>query len=377
MDERAYWVGFNKVRGIGAVRLRGLLDFFGRLDVAWEAPAEGLKAAGLPAKVIEQQLKLRRELDLDKEMDAIQHKGIRVMTWEDEDYPRRLKEIDQPPPVLYWLGSFEPEDEWAIAIVGTRKVTAYGRQVTDELAAFLAHNGVTVVSGMARGVDGTAHDSALRNGGRTLGVLGCGVDVVYPPEHRKLAERIAAQGALVSDYAPGTQPDAVNFPPRNRIISGLCPATVVTEADKESGALITAEFANSQGRDVFAVPGNINAPQSRGTNLLIARGAHPMLRPQDVLEVVGMQYIQEERAARQTLPADDVEKALLAVLGSQPLHIDEIRNLSDLPIEKVSATLTMMELKGMVQQVGGMSYIALREEQAGYTAGDAEDNVHS
>ncbi|HZU86100.1 MAG TPA: DNA-processing protein DprA [Anaerolineaceae bacterium] len=376
MEERAYWVGFNKVKGIGSVRLRGLLDFFGRLDLAWEAPADGLRAAGLPAKVVEQVLKLRSELDLDKELETIHRKGIRVMTWEDVDYPRRLREIDQPPPVLYWLGSYEPEDDWAISIVGTRRVTAYGRQVTDELASFLAHNSVTVVSGMARGVDGIAHDTAMRHGGRTLAVLGCGVDVVYPPEHRKLAERIAAQGALISDYAPGTPPDAVNFPPRNRIISGLSPATVVVEADKESGALITAEFATSQGRDVFAVPGNINQPQSRGTNMLIARGAHPMLRPQDVLEVVGMQYVQEERAARQLLPADKVEASLLRVLGTQPLHIDEIRNLSALPIEKVSATLTMMELKGMVQQVGGMNYIAVREEQADYGSDiSREDNV--
>jgi DNA processing protein len=370
MEDRAYWVGFNKVKGIGSVRLRALLDFFGRLDLAWEAPADGLRAAGLPAKAIEQILKLRGELDLDKEWEAIHRKGIRVMTWEDEDYPRRLKEIDQPPPVLYWLGSYEPEDEWAISIVGTRRVTAYGRQVTDELAAFLAQNGVTVVSGMARGVDGVAHDAALRHGGRTLAVLGCGVDVVYPPEHRKLAERIAAQGALISDYAPGTPPD--------RIISGLTPATVVIEADKDSGALITAEFANNQGRDVFAVPGNINAPQSRGTNQLIARGAHPLLRPQDVLEVIGMQYIQEERAARQILPADEVEAILLGILGAQPVHIDEIRNLSALPIEKVSATLTMMELKGMVQQVGGMSYIAVREERADYGIGSAgEEDVRS
>lgn len=366
MEERAYWVGFNKVKGIGAVRLRGLLDFFGHISQAWEAPADGLRAAGLPAKVVEQVLKTRNELDLDKELDAIQRKGIRVMIWEDEDYPRRLREIDQPPPVLYWLGSFEPEDEWAISIVGTRRVTAYGRQVTDELASFLAHNGITVVSGMARGVDGIAHDTAMRLGGRTLAVLGCGVDVVYPPEHRKLAERIASQGALISDYAPGTQPDAINFPPRNRIISGLSPATVVIEADKDSGALITAEFANSQGRDVFAVPGNINQPQSRGTNLLIARGAHPLLRPQDVLDVVGMQYIQEERSARQVLPTDEVETSLLRLLSTQPMHIDEIRNLSDLPIEKVSATLTMMELKGLVQQVGGMSYVAAREQRADY-----------
>ena len=261
-----------------------------------------------------------------------------------------------------------PEDEWAVAVVGTRKVTAYGRQVTEEVASALARNGVTIVSGLARGVDSIAHQAALNAGGRTLAVLGNGVDRVYPPENRKLATQIMEHGALVSDYALGTPPDGVNFPPRNRIISGLSMATIVVEAGDTSGALITASFAVEQGRDVFAVPGNINAPQSRGTNRLIRDGAQPLLNPQDVLEALNLTMATEYQAVRVALPSDPVESKLYQLLSHEPKHVDEIRAQANMPIETVSATLVMMELKGMVRQVGGMSYVAVRENPEIYKA---------
>jgi DNA processing protein len=293
-----------------------------------------------------------------------------VITWEDDAYPHRLKEIDQPPPVLYLRGELHPEDEWAVAVVGTRRITPYGRQVAEEIAVTLARSGVTVISGLARGVDAVAHQAALNAGGRSLAVLGSGVDRIYPPEHRRLAEQITAQGALLSDYPPGTPPDAANFPPRNRLISGLSMAVVVIEAGKTSGALITAAFAADQGREVFAVPGNITAPHSQGTNRLIRDGARPLLDPQDLLETLELTMITEQRAARVILPADAVEACLFETLGREPLHIDEIRARTDLPIEKVTATLAMMELKGMVRQVGGMNYIALREAREEYSVGE-------
>jgi DNA processing protein len=293
---------------------------------------------------------------------------IEILTWDDELYPTRLKEIDQPPPVLYLRGELTTEDSWAVAVVGTRRVSAYGRQVAEEVASFLATNGVTVISGLARGVDAIAHQSALKAGGRTIAVLGCGVDRIYPPENAQLAEKIMTGGALVSDYAPGTPPDAANFPPRNRIISGLSTATVIVEAGETSGALITAQFAVDQGREVFAVPGNIYAPQSKGTNRLIAQGAHPMLSVRDLLDVLNLTRVTEQRFVRKVLPADETESKLMSVLTHEPLHMDEIRNQTGLPIERVSATLVMMELKGMVRQVGGMNYVAVREEQAGYEA---------
>jgi DNA processing protein len=264
MEQQAYWVGFNLVRGIGAVRMKNLLDYYGNLEIAWNAPAGGLIAAGLPARVVENFIQVRSSVDLEKVMEKIFSQGVKVYTWEDEIYPKRLKEIAQPPPVLFVKGSINVEDDWAVSVVGTRRVTAYGRQIATEIARFLAENGVTVVSGLARGVDAIAHQTAIQAGGRTIAVLGSGVDVIYPPEHRKLAEEISSQGAVISDYAMGTQPESTNFPPRNRIIAGLSLATIVVEAGEKSGALITAKFAADQGREVFAVPGSILTPQSEG-----------------------------------------------------------------------------------------------------------------
>ncbi|PIW19679.1 MAG: DNA-protecting protein DprA, partial [Anaerolineae bacterium CG17_big_fil_post_rev_8_21_14_2_50_57_27] len=352
MDKR-YWVGFNLVKGIGAVRLRALREHFGDLSLAWQAPLDALQAAGLSQKIAERVIQARASVDLDGFMEQIAAQGIQVLTWEDEAYPACLKEIDQPPPILYLRGELTIEDSWAVAVVGTRRVTAYGRQVTEELASYLAQNGVTVVSGLARGVDAIAHQAALKAGGRTLAVMGNGVDRIYPPEHRALAEQILASGALLSDYAPGTPPEGANFPPRNRLISGLSLAVVVVEAGETSGALITAQFAVDQGREVFAVPGNILAPQSKGTNRLIQQGAHPLLSARDVLEALNLTRVSEQRLVRRALPADEVETQVLNVLAREPLHVDEIRNQTGLPIERVSATLVMMELKGMVRQVGG------------------------
>jgi DNA processing protein len=364
--EKRYWVGFNLVKGIGAVRLQALRAHFGDLALAWQAPLDAIQAAGLSLKLAERVVQIRANVDLEKYMARVAAQGIQILTWEDELYPQRLKEIDQPPPVLYVRGELTNEDAWAVAVVGTRRVTAYGRQVAEELAAYLASNGITVISGLARGVDAIAHQSALKAGGRTIAVLGCGVDRIYPPEHTQLAARITASGALISDYAPGTPPDAANFPPRNRIISGMSMATVVVEAGETSGALITAQFAVDQGREVFAVPGNILAAQSKGTNRLIAQGAHPMLSSRDVLEVLNLRRVTEQREVRKILPGNEIEAKLLSVLTHEPLHMDDIRNQTGLPIERVSATLVMMELKGLVRQVGGMNYVAVREEQADY-----------
>jgi len=268
--------------------------------------------------------------------------------------------------VLYIRGEYLPDDLFAVAIVGTRRVTAYGRQITEDLASFLAANGMTVISGLARGVDAIAHQASLKAGGRTIGILGSGVDKIYPPEHRGLAEQMMERGAIISDYAPGTPPEASNFPPRNRIISGLSLAVVVVEAGETSGALITAEFAAEQGREVFAVPGSILAPQSKGTNKLIQNGALPLLSVNDLMQALDITRVGEHKAVRKIMPSDAIEAKLLTVLSHEPLHVDEIRNKSDLPIEKVSASLALMELKGMVRQVGGMNYVAVHEVQSEY-----------
>jgi DNA processing protein len=308
----------------------------------------------------------QKNVNLDQVWEKIESQGIKILTWQDEAYPTRLKEIDQPPPVMYIRGEYLQDDLFAVAIVGTRRVTPYGRQVTEELASYLASNGITVISGLARGVDAVAHHAALKAGGRTIGILGSGVDKIYPPEHKNLAEQMIERGAIISDYVPGTPPEASNFPPRNRIISGLSLAVVVIEAGETSGALITAEFAAEQGREIFSVPGSIFAPQSKGTNKLIQNGALPLLSVNDLMQALDFNRIGEHKTARKILPADETEARLLNVLSNDPMHVDEIRNQTDLPIEKVSATLALMELKGMVRQFGGMNYVSVREEQSNY-----------
>ena len=366
MEDKRYWVGFNLVRGIGAVRFQKLIQFFGDLETAWKADRSELLSAGLGTRLVERCLQARSQFDLQKIWDGITSQGIHILTWADETYPARLREIEQPPPVLYIRGEYLQDDLFAVAVVGTRRITQYGRQITEELGTFLAVNGITVVSGLARGVDSAAHTSALKAGGRTIAILGSGVDRIYPPEHRELASRIMTRGALISDYAPGTEPESSNFPPRNRIISGLSLAVVIVEAGETSGALITAGFAAEQGREVFAVPGSILAPQSKGTNRLIQTGAQPLLTPEDLLQALNLSHPSEQKSARRLLPVDNLESQILKIMGDEPAHVDELRNRSGLPIEQVSAALVLLELKGLVRQVGGMNYVSVREVQSDY-----------
>ncbi|MBI3941482.1 MAG: DNA-protecting protein DprA [Chloroflexi bacterium] len=354
----ACWVAFNQVQGVGPVRFRLLLERFGDLYTAWHANPLALKAAGLDGRPLENLLQVRLHLDLAKELDRLAALSIRVETWETAGYPRLLREIATSPPVLYFRGEYAPSDEFAVGIVGTRTPTSYGRDVAVNLAEGLASNGITVVSGLARGIDTWAHQGALKAKGRTLAVLGSGVDIIYPPENWRLAESImAGHGALISEYALGTKPEAMNFPPRNRIISGLSLGVVVVQAGEKSGALITATFAAEQGRDVFAVPGNINVRNSAGTNRLIRDGAYPVAEVRDILEQLNLNMINEQQIVREIIPANPTEQQLLNHLGDEPVHIDELGRSCNLPIAEISATLTLMELKGMVRQAGNMQYI--------------------
>lgn len=366
MDSLKHYVGFNKVRGIGSVRLKQLIKYFGSIENAWDAPLDELQQAGIGAKVASALVEMRRTINLDDELKKIHDNKIFTVTWDYADYPRHLKDIDQPPPLLYYKGTLDKKDEWAIAIVGTRQKTAYGKQITEELSAFLAQNCITVVSGLARGIDSIAHEATLNAGGRTLAVMGCGVDQIYPPEHRQLAERIIHNGAIISEYAVGTPPDGINFPPRNRIISGLSMATIVVEAGDTSGAMITAAFAVNQGRDVFAVPGNIFSPKSKGTNRLIRDGAHPLLDFNEILEVLDITHVSEYHYAQAQLPEDDVEKILFDALSKEPMHIDELRATTNIPVEKISAALVMMELKGLIKQINTMTYFSIKEDLSAY-----------
>ena len=345
------------VKGIGPARVRRLREYFGSLSRAWEADSAALREAGLDQRALDSLLEARRTLNLDAELARLDKLGIAALTCEDEDYPSRLLTIDDPPPVLYLRGSLVEADDWAVAVVGTRRATPYGRQVTYQLAYELAANRVTIVSGLARGIDAEAHQAALDAGGRTIAVLGSGLHEIYPPEHRMLAAEIIQRGAIMTSYPLGTPPEARNFPPRNRIISGLCLGVVVTEAGEGSGALLTAEVAAEQGRDVFAVPGNITAQGSAGVNRLIQDGAQPVLAARDILDQLELARVTNYVEARQELPpVGQVERALLDHLGAEPLHVDELCRMVGLPVAQVSSTLAMLELKGIVRQVGAMTY---------------------
>jgi DNA processing protein len=370
MSDRRYWLGFNKVRGIGPAKVRALLDHFGDLEAAWRGSQSDLAEAGLDKRALESLEAARTGIDLDTLVEDVERAGFQTLCWDDAGYPRRLREIDNPPPLLFVRGELTTADDWAVAIVGTRKASTYGKEVAHELATSLAAAGVTVVSGFARGIDATAHLAALEAGGRTLAVLGSGLDKLYPAEHAALAERLVGQGALISDYPLGTPPEATNFPPRNRIISGLTLGTIVVEAAAESGALITTEFAMEQGREVFAVPGNIFNRNSQGPNKLIQLGAKMVTSAEDVLEELNLKMASHQAEARAQLSlfdgADETEKKLLAHLSAEPLHADELSVLTSLPIATISSALAMMELKGMARQVGGMTYVVARERRVDY-----------
>jgi DNA processing protein len=282
---------------------------------------------------------------------------VQVLTLFDDGYPENLRQIEAPPPVLYVRGALQPNDTWAVAIVGTRRASVYGREVAHTLSRDLAANGITVVSGLALGVDTVAHKTTVEHQGRTIAVLGSSVDQIYPPENRGLAQSIVENGALVSEYPLGTRPDANNFPPRNRIISGLSRGVVIVEAGERSGALITAKFAAEHGRDVFAVPGSILHPGSAGCNALIAQGAIPLLSVNDILNHLNLEQARSQHAARATIPADPQEAALLRHLNQEPLHLDDLVRQSALPAPQVAGLLTVMELKGLVRQVGALSYV--------------------
>lgn len=355
LPEQAYWVGFHHVKFVGPARLRRLLDTFGSLERAWHASSTELRRC-LEERSIRELLETRSTLDLQAVMAGLEQSAARVIVLTDDGYPSLLREIAAPPPVLYYRGELIETDRNAVAIVGTRRMTPYGREMTARISGELARAGVTIVSGLARGVDGVAHQAALDAGGRTIAVLGSGVNKIYPPEHRKLAHRIAEQGAVLSDYVPETPPDGVNFPPRNRIISGLSLAVVVIEAPDRSGALITVDFAADHGRDVFAVPGPINSPNSNGCNRLLREGARLVRSADDILEDLHISRAGEPMPVQSSLPVSEEDRRLLSVMTAAPQHIDDLAALNDSPVTEVSSRLMMLELQGLVRNVGAQHY---------------------
>ena len=356
-DDLKYWAAFHRIPGIGRVRYQALLGRFGSLADAWSAGPTDLRSAGLDDRVVRAITAERPNIDPDTEVEQLGKHGVHALTWNDDAYPALLKETDDAPPVIYVRGQLSAADEWALSVVGTRRPTPYGRQVAEELTYQLASNRICIVSGLARGVDAIVHRAAIQAGGRTVAVLACGLDMVYPPEHAKLAREIIEHGALISEYPLGTQPRGDYFPRRNRIMSGMSLGVLVVEGDLKSGAIITARWAADQNREVFAVPGSIFSPQSRGTNDLIQQGAKLVQKVEDVLEELNLTMVPHQIEMQELMPATDTEAGLLRHITKEPLHIDEVCRLSSLPVSTVSSVLAMMELKGLIKQMGPMSYV--------------------
>jgi DNA processing protein len=301
-------------------------------------------------------LQARSKINLDAEMAKVERAGAWLLTLADDAYPPLLKSLPDAPAVLYIRGTLLPGDEQALGVVGTRKATTYGRDVAHGLSKQLAGNDITIVSGLAHGIDTAAHRGALDGGGRTIAVMGCGIDQIYPRDNRSLASEISQRGALITEFAIGVPPEARNFPRRNRVISGLSLGVLVIEAPEDSGALITAEIAAEQGREVFAVPGNIYSLSSRGANRLIQDGAKLVMDVEDILSElhIARTNIQVKTSTERVAPANDLESQVLKNLSADPLHVDDLARLCGLPIATITATLTILELKGLAQNVGSM-----------------------
>jgi DNA processing protein len=360
-EEVFHWLALSLIPGVGSTLIKRLLDRFNSPRGIFRAPKrELLSIEGLGEKVAEEILKGPLEKVVERELHLLRKVGGKIITLRDQNYPNRLREIYDPPPLLYVRGDLIEKDDLAVAIVGSRKTSPYGRWITEKMSQELTCHGVTVVSGMARGIDSVAHSGAIAAGGRTIAVLGCGVDVVYPSENRNLFEKIVDCGAILSEFRMGSPPEGGHFPRRNRIISGLSLGVVVVEASARSGSLITAGYALEQGREVFAVPGNVGAEGSRGTNQLIKEGAKMVVSSEDVLEEIlpqwrnGKEGIQKEESPKKNISEE--EMVLFDLLGETPVHIDAIIRESRFDPGFVSSLLLNLELKGLIAQWPGKCF---------------------
>jgi len=356
MTDKKFWLAFN-VLGIGPKTFQKLLDYFGSVEKAWQATESDLNKAGLLPKTITNMIAKRPKINPDKELKKVQNLGIQVLILVDRQYPKMLLEIADPPPVLYLKGELTKSDHLAIAVVGTRRMTPYGKRVGEKIVAGLAHNDLTIVSGMALGIDSVAHRTALENGARTIAVLGTGLDNIYPFSNQRLAEKIIQNGAVISEFCLGTQGYASNFPQRNRIISGLALGTLVVEAAARSGTLITAKFALEQNREVFAVPGSIFSPQSESCLNLIKMGAKLTTDYTDILDELNIKD-QWQGEKESVAPETEQEAKILNILDCDlAKHIDRIISQTGFKTAEVLSLLTLMEMKGMIKNLGAQNYV--------------------
>lgn len=361
----APWLALGRIRGVGGVSFKKITARFADPAAVFRASAAELaEIEGLHRELIHSIANFNDWAEIDKEIQRARAAGIKMIPFSDAAYPASLRAIADPPPLLYVKGELHDNDSRAIAIVGSRSASDYGRRIARDLARGLASFGFTVVSGMARGIDGMAHESALQAGGRTLAVLGSGVDRAYPPEHEMLYRRISENGAVISELPMGARPVAFNFPARNRLISGLSLGVVVVEATEKSGSLITASLAAEQGREVFAVPGEAGASRSRGSHRLIRQGAKLVETVEDIIEEIAPQLSRRNGdaapASARSLPENSgpAARQIFALLKETSLQVDQVIEQSGLPAPQVLQVLLDLELQGFVCQTPGKIYRA-------------------
>ncbi len=358
--DKGYWIWLSSIPGIGVKRFYFLIKRFGSPKGVWDSSnAEIMKCSStIGGKATHNIINYKKTIYFKKAQAIQKNSNIQVITLVDDEYPKLLKTIYDPPPVLFCKGQSLKETPFMISIVGSRRTSEYGRQMAERLAYELSHAGITIVSGLARGIDTMAHWGALRAGGYTIGVLGCGVDVVYPRENKRLFSQMEKQGTLVSEYPPGTKPLAGNFPARNRIISGLTQGVLVVEAGARSGALITVDFALEQGRDVYALPGSVNTPYSRGTNQLLKEGAKLVTHVEDILEELDINKHNKPVQYNQIPHQLDIfETQVYNALEGGEKQLEELIKITGIEISKLNAILTVLEMKGIIKQLPGKKFV--------------------
>ncbi|MBT3412979.1 MAG: DNA-protecting protein DprA [Candidatus Jacksonbacteria bacterium] len=360
MESLYYTNAINLFYKFGPQRMAQIRKRIPEPQHIWEADKQTLIQTGVPEKVIDEFIAFRPTINIKKEWEKLDNLGVRMVTHKDDEYPELLKELYSPPIALYVRGTIPNESFPKLAIVGSRKVSTYGKQTTPDIAAQLAQTGIIIVSGLALGIDGLAHQAAVENNTPTIAVLGCSIDdaSIYPRANYQLAHNIIkTDGAIISEYPLGTAPLKQHFPARNRIISGMSLGVLVIEATQQSGSLLTSRHALDQNREVFAIPGSIYNESSIGTNNLIKMGAHLVNNAQDIIDVLDLKTSPLFADDGPVTPDTYEESLLLPLLSKEPIHVDILVSTSTLDMAAVSATLTLMEMKGKVRNLGGMMYV--------------------
>ncbi|MEW6608845.1 MAG: DNA-processing protein DprA [bacterium] len=357
------WIRLNMIKGIGPMRFATLLKHFGSPQEILSANVSSLsQVKGIGNQIATSIVEQKDKVEINRELEKIEKEGVNILTLNSEEYPKNLKSIYDPPPVLYVKGEMRTQDRLAIAMVGSRAATTYGKTIAYRLAQELVQSGFTIVSGLARGIDVASHRGAIETKGRTIAVLGCGIDIIYPLENKSLFYEIVNQGAVVSEFPFGTPPEKFNFPQRNRIISGLSLGTVIVEAPIRSGALITADCALEQNREVFAVPGHIESRLSKGTHQLIKQGAKLTESAQDIIEELelftdALKKIPEIKKNNEIKLSKDEEKIYQLLSPAEPQYIDTISSSSQMTASQVAALLIQLEIKGLIKQLIGKRFV--------------------